>query len=113
MTSERLPIGERLLPSLVEEYVRHEPEKLISVFPQDEKMTTWHEVTYSELLTACDALAWLITDAVGRSETFETIGYMGANDIRYTIFWLAAMKCGYCVCIAYSSVQGAGLTQNT
>lgn len=102
-TITRLPIGERLLPSLVDEYANLDPEKLIASFPTSSEIIEWHEVSYRELSAAVNSLAWFIEKHIGKSEVFESLGYMGVNDIRYTVVWLAAMKCGYCVSLIFPS----------
>jgi hypothetical protein len=109
-TITRLPIGERLLPSLVDEYANLDPEKLIASFPTSPEIIQWHEVSYRELSAAINGLAWLIEKKIGKSERFESLGYMGANDIRYTVVWLAAMKCGYCVSLLFFFVFPYGKT---
>lgn len=42
-----------------------------------------------------DALAWWLHEAVGPSDTFETLSYIGIPDIRGAFVFLAAIKCGY------------------
>ncbi|KAJ5389916.1 uncharacterized protein N7496_000984 [Penicillium cataractarum] len=51
--------------------------------------------TYSEMRTAVNRAAHLLCDALGESETFETLAYLGPNDLRYHIFLVAAIKTGY------------------
>jgi len=94
----KLPVGERLLPALLDEYAHYDPDKLVAVVPADAGMKTWNKVNYRELKQVVDHLAWDIEKKIGRSDTFEHLVYLGVSDIRYMCFWLAAMKCGYCVC---------------
>lgn len=48
-----------------------------------------------ELANAINRIAWWIDRAIGHSETFETLAYMGAMEIRYGVLFFAAIKCGY------------------
>ncbi|KAJ5678651.1 acetyl-CoA synthetase-like protein [Penicillium macrosclerotiorum] len=48
-----------------------------------------------DLARAVNFLCWWIEDIIGRAETRETLGYIGANDIRYCIFLLACQKTGH------------------
>lgn len=51
--------------------------------------------TYSQMRTAVNRAARLLCDTLGESETFETLAYIGPNDLRYHIFLTAAIKTGY------------------
>lgn len=48
-----------------------------------------------ELASAVNRIAWWIDGEIGQSNNFETLAYMGATDIRYGIFFFAAIKCVY------------------
>jgi acyl-CoA synthetase (AMP-forming)/AMP-acid ligase II len=41
--------------------------------------------------------AWWIDKTIGQGTKSEPLAYMGANDIRYVVFFLACMKTGYVV----------------
>lgn len=45
--------------------------------------------------TYVDALARWLHEAVGPSDAFETLSYIGISDIRDAFVFLAAIKCGY------------------
>lgn len=53
------------------------------------------EVTMANVADAVDAFAWWLESTYGRSDTFETLTYVGVNDLRYAIFFYGAIKCGY------------------
>ncbi|KAL2350035.1 hypothetical protein BJ546DRAFT_1070158 [Cryomyces antarcticus] len=55
----------------------------------------FRDVTILELTNAVNFMAWWLEEHFGRSDTFETIAYMGVSDIRYNVVFLAAVKCGY------------------
>lgn len=98
--SERLPIGKRPPPALLDEYAAIAPEKLAAIFPTSRR-GAWHELTYSGYAKSVDSLAWFIEARVGKVDVLKPkpkpIAYLGLDDFRYPIFWLAAMKCGYAV----------------
>lgn len=49
--------------------------------------------------TAVNCIAHLLNDKLGESQSFETLAYIGPNDLRYHIVLMAAMKMGYKVLI--------------
>jgi acyl-CoA synthetase (AMP-forming)/AMP-acid ligase II len=55
--------------------------------------------TYSQMRTAVNCVAHLLNDKLGESQSFETLAYIGPNDLRYHIVLMAAMKMGYKVLI--------------
>ncbi|KAL4979073.1 hypothetical protein BDW66DRAFT_117215 [Aspergillus desertorum] len=91
------PVGNRLLPALVDEGARSAPDRLFGIIPKGPAVSDgFRNVTFEELAAAVDALAWWIDKHVGQPEDGrETIAYMGANDIRYYIFILSCAKTGH------------------
>ena len=51
-----------------------------------------------DLASAVNTITWWIDREICPSDNFETLASMGATDIRYRIFFFAAIKCGYKVC---------------
>jgi len=101
--SGRLVVGERLLTDIVADYALHEPGKPLALVPASSSAERWHTVTYHEFQTAVNSLAWFIQGHCEKSGNGGAIGYMGAHDIRYHVFWLAAILCGYAVSFASDS----------
>lgn len=68
---------------------------------------SWQDVTWLQLSKAVDAMAhWIDANLGPQPRTAQTdtepvkgpvVAYMGVNDIRYTMFMLAALKTGYTV----------------
>lgn len=88
--------GERLLPQIIDANAQNEPEKIYALVPLSADVTQgFRKITYKELASAVNVIAWWIHREIGHSDNFETLAYIGASDIRYAIFFFAAIKCGY------------------
>ncbi|KAL4988612.1 hypothetical protein BDW68DRAFT_158654 [Aspergillus falconensis] len=91
------PVGNRLLPALVDEGARSAPDRLFGIIPKGPAVSDgFRNVTFKELAHAVDAMAWWTDKHIGQpGDGRETIAYMGANDIRYYIFILSCAKTGH------------------
>ena len=91
-------INQRLIPQVADEIARANPDRVYASVPYSADLSQgFRDVTFAELVNAVNYLAWWLDGRLGRSKTFETISYMGPSDLRYTIIFLAAVKCGYTV----------------
>lgn len=89
-------IGRRLLPQIVDELAQHPPGRhFASISLSADAVDGWRDVSFKELSNAVNYAAWWMNVAVGTTADFETIAYLGANDIRYTVLLLAATKTGH------------------
>ncbi|KAL4954314.1 NRPS-like enzyme [Aspergillus filifer] len=84
--------GKRLLSNVLDDLAFSHPTQKMGVIPSSNGFKT---VTAKDLSDAVHATAWWIVKHIGKATQQETIAYMGANDIRYIIFVLAAHKTGY------------------
>lgn len=103
------PYGERLLPQIVDALASSNPTRVYASVPRTANVADgFRDVTMKDLANAINTVAWMLERTLGRSETFETIAYMGASDIRYAIVFLAAVKVGYVTLLpsARNSIQG-------
>ncbi|MCJ1380723.1 hypothetical protein MMC17_003831 [Xylographa soralifera] len=86
-----------LLNHVIDDYARHEPERLYAEIPFSP--TTYasglRKVTYSAFANAIDGLAWWLHRTLGPGKDFETLCYIGPNDLRHNILLLGAVKAGY------------------
>lgn len=90
------PYGERLLPQIIDAYAIRDPERLYALVPYSTDLSqAFRRITMRGLSNAVNHVAWRIHKEIGHSDTFETLAYMGAADIRYGIIFFAAIKCGY------------------
>ena len=93
--------NEKLLPTLIDEIARNDPSTVfceVSVSPTTYSQG-FRQINYGQLAMAIDGAAWWLRNELGESNTFETLTYIGPNDLRYPILVLGAVKAGYKVCI--------------
>lgn len=86
-----------LLPIILENRAKTDPHGVWAKFPISPTTYTegFRSATHLELLNAVNKVAWLLEMSLGRSESFETIAYLGPNDIRSIIIVIGGIKTGY------------------
>ncbi|KAL8721403.1 MAG: hypothetical protein Q9225_001918 [Loekoesia sp. 1 TL-2023] len=95
-SSSQPAYGSRLLPQVLDHLARSKPGRIFASVPKTFDLTDgFRDVTVSQMSRSVDHLAWWLEENIGKSSTFETIAYLGLPDLRYTIVFLAAVKCGY------------------
>ena len=93
MTHKR---GQRLLPVVLDHLAQDTPERIYASVPRTNDLKDgFRDISVKEVSAAVHACAWWLHDTLGRSENFKTLAYVGVNDLRYTVFWFASIKCGY------------------
>lgn len=100
--------GRRLLPSVVDHWAEVDPKRPFcnlpnTMTPQD----GFHSVSFGDISHCTDFLSGRINALVGRGAG-ETLAYLGVNDIRYLVVFLACNKMGYKVC--YNNTKRPPLT---
>lgn len=103
--------GERLLPQALDEHSRNDPARVYASIARSLDLAQgFRDVTMREMACAVDSIAWWLEARIGKSEKFETLAYMGVSDLRYPIFCLAGMKCGWQVILhsILADLQGCG-----
>lgn len=96
------------LPELVDERARKSPEGVFARIPIGPAYTDgFKDVTNAQLNNAIKYAAALLFSRYGRSDSFETIAYIGPADLSYFIVMLAGVKIGYKVrvCMYISFVR--------
>ncbi|KAL8782766.1 MAG: hypothetical protein Q9195_009571 [Heterodermia aff. obscurata] len=86
-----------LIPHLVDERAKAEPEALYAEYPvstlsYDEG---YAKITYSRFANAINGVAWWLSETLGPGKNHENLAYIGPNDLRYPAFILGAVKAGY------------------
>jgi hypothetical protein len=70
--------GQRLLPTVIEQLVSDFPDKAWASIPLSADIKAgFQDISFRQLATIIDALAWWIESRIGRSSTFETAAYLG------------------------------------
>ncbi|KAK4921314.1 hypothetical protein LTR66_016681, partial [Elasticomyces elasticus] len=88
--------GSRLLPMVADQLAAEDPYKIYASVAKTTNIADgFRDVTILELTNAVNFMAWWLEEYFGRSDSFETIAYIGVSDIRYNVIFLAAVKCGY------------------
>lgn len=86
----------RLLPQIVDDLARDEPSRIFTAIPRTNDISDGlRDVTALEFATAVNRAAWFLEKVLGRSNSVETLTYIGPSDLRYPILSLAAPKAGY------------------
>lgn len=90
------PYGSRLLPMVLDETARSQPDLPYAYVPNSSNVGDgFKAVSFSDIASATNHVAFWIQQNLGLSTSFETITYMGLGDLRYVVVFLAAVKCGY------------------
>lgn len=97
MISKQASHAEQLLPNLFDERARTEPQRVFAKTPVSPARYAdgFRSVTFLEIATAINRVAWLLDAQFGKGEDFPTITYIGPSDLRYSIMVVAAIKVGY------------------
>ncbi|RYP62963.1 hypothetical protein DL769_007102 [Monosporascus sp. CRB-8-3] len=70
--------GRRLIPHIVDDLAKSDPERIVYSFPKSQDVSKgFRDVTARNLASAVDKVAWWLQKEIGRSSSFETIGYIG------------------------------------
>lgn len=87
----------QLLNNIVDGLARTRPQTLYGEIPVSPVSyeAGYRKITYKALANAINGVAWLLTQELGPGKDFQTLSYMGWNDVRYVILVLGAVKAGY------------------
>ncbi|ESZ95633.1 hypothetical protein SBOR_3981 [Sclerotinia borealis F-4128] len=88
--------GRRLLPNLIDEIASSDPTRIFASIPlSNDLQDGFRDIDFADFARSINHCAWWIEKNLGRSETFQTLNYVGPQDLRYTILPFAAIKTGY------------------
>jgi hypothetical protein len=87
----------RLLPRVIDLRAQTNPQELFAKVPASTSTyaSGFRSVTNLEFSNAINKVAWLLQGQLGKSKDFDTLAYIGPNDLRYSIVVIAAIKAGY------------------
>ena len=104
-----------LVPHLVDKRAALTPDNIYSEYPVSTLTYDdgYRRITYRDLANAINGVAGWLVDTLGPGRNFETLAYIGPNDIRYPALILGAVKAGYKVRLnlATKPTTAAALTE--
>lgn len=84
------------MPQVVDELAAIVPNRVYAAIPKTADVQDgYQDVTIAELAGSVNFMARWLEKRFGRSETFETITYVGLSDLKGITILLAAIKVGY------------------
>ncbi|KAI0024098.1 L-aminoadipate-semialdehyde dehydrogenase [Xylariomycetidae sp. FL0641] len=88
--------GNRLLPVVIDEAARDTPNRIVYTVPHlTELGDSFENITAFRFANAVNRAAHWIESKLGRSTSFDAIGYIGPHDLTYPVLVLACIKTGY------------------
>lgn len=88
--------GRRLIVSRVDELARTAPSSIWASFPPSSDVSQpLRDISWADFANSINRAAFWIKSALGTSDDFQTIAYIGAADVRYFVFLLATIKTGH------------------
>ena len=86
-----------LLVHIVDKIARDKPDTLYAELPWSATSLDagFRKVTYQAFANAINGMASWLDRTVEKKENFETLLYLGPNDLRHNILILAAVKAGF------------------
>ncbi|GAM35598.1 hypothetical protein TCE0_017f04050 [Talaromyces pinophilus] len=96
MPNRRTAAKPSLLPTIVDQLARDQPNGLWGEYPKSKTTLGdgYEELTYKQFANAVNGVAHQIEKQIGRRDTREPLAYIAANDPRCSIALIAAMKVG-------------------
>ena len=95
----------RLLPHVVSQLAKNQPEKVWAALPISPASTSegYEDISFARLNYAISrAAGWLVeTFDVTDPNGFDALAYLGPPDSRYVIFAIAAIKSGFQVLLCH------------
>jgi long-subunit acyl-CoA synthetase (AMP-forming) len=89
-------LSKRTFPEIVHEIAKRTPNRPYASIPISAEVTDgFRDVSFGDIANGVNNFAFQLEKLYGRSEEFETITYVGVNDLRYVMVFLGAIKCGY------------------
>ncbi|KAI1264941.1 hypothetical protein F5Y18DRAFT_71444 [Xylariaceae sp. FL1019] len=88
--------GRRLMPTVLDHLAVTTPDRLYGVIPKSADVTEgFRDISVADMARCVNFMARWIEKLYGRSQSFETMSYIGTPDLRGPAIFLAAVKCGY------------------
>ena len=79
-TTPPLEYGHRLIPSLVDEYAKADPDYVFAKTPKTTNFADGlQDITIKTFARAVNEIAWRCESVLGKSTNFDTIAYIGPS----------------------------------
>ncbi|KAJ5108201.1 NRPS-like enzyme [Penicillium angulare] len=90
------PLG-KLVPTILDELAANAPDRVFGELPLSQigYESGVRPITYRKLANAVNGIAKWIIENLGPGQDFETISYVGPNDMGHSVVILAAIKTGH------------------
>ncbi|KAJ3549260.1 hypothetical protein NM208_g592 [Fusarium decemcellulare] len=84
------------LPAVWDMIAAAEPDRaVVSIAKGHEIEKGYRDITARMMANAVNRAAWFLETQLGKSDSFQTLCYLGPSDLRYPILLAAASKAGY------------------
>ncbi len=98
--------GHRSLPEALEILAITSPHRLYATVPKaSDTSDGFMDISCLEISRSVDFMAHWIDTHLKTSDSFETVSYIGSQDLRSAVIFLAAVKCGFKVCFRLYSIH--------
>lgn len=88
--------GRRLVPQVLDELATTDPQRVYAAIPKTSDVKDgYRDITVADLARCVNFMAKWIENKFGRSDSFETITYVGLSDLKGIVTLLASIKTGY------------------
>ena len=90
--------GRRLLPCVLDDEAQANPQRVFAALARSNDLSTgFQDVVFHQVANAVNFIAYRLQTVFGSKpdHDFETLTYIGIPDLRYSIVFYAAVKCGY------------------
>ncbi|KAI0542448.1 hypothetical protein GGR58DRAFT_250457 [Xylaria digitata] len=88
--------GNRLIPNVVDETARDNPDRVVYTIPHlTDDGDSFEDITALRFANAVNRACRWIEGVLGKGKNFEAIGYIGPHNLTYPILVLACIKTGY------------------
>jgi acyl-coenzyme A synthetase/AMP-(fatty) acid ligase len=108
-----MPQSKQLLVTIADGMAIAKPQATFAEFPKSPTDFSKGNlrITYQNLANVVNGLAWWLTAQLGRSKDFETLTYVGPNDVRQNALILACMKTGHKLLLASTRLPPKALKE--
>ncbi|VUC24934.1 unnamed protein product [Clonostachys rosea] len=107
----RAPFGRRLLPTVIDDRARANPDEAMFFLADDSNGTvSLRRISTSQFSNAINYVTWWLKEQLHDPELGTVFGYIGPNDLRYFILMVASVKLGCKVLLSSPRNSIAGHT---